>query len=317
MEACKKDRGSTWRREEVLTLINIWRDKKIQQQLDNGTRKKHVYEKIAQRLEKESRHVRSYIQIREKIKQLKQSCKKVKDNNNLSGRGRKTFEFYDQVDQIMGDTPITKPPCVLDTGEREPTEVSIDSDSETEENETQNEILDDESDHIVNLSIPVSTLDSPTSSSSLSTESSPMSTAPATAIAQIFQQKMTIFQRKMNQVLPQEFFHQSEEKQKRELEMKCLSPVHLEMMNKQQAMANDCFFKLEEARLQKEYELEEKRRREDKQHEVMMMQMMGNMFSQITAGVTNFPNGTGPQNNTQYNARNSYQQEDSPYYYNL
>ena len=89
------------------------------------------------------------------------------------------------------------------------------------------------------------------------------------------------------------------------------------MMNKQQALADERFFKLEEERLKKEYELEEKRRREDKQHEIMMMQMVGNMLSQITAGVTNFANGTGAHNSTQYNAKNSYQQEDNPYYYNF
>ena len=175
METGKKDCGSTWSREEALSLISIWRDEKIHEQLHNCTRNRHVYEKMAQRLENDSGCVRNYMQIWEKIKQFKQSYKKVKDNNNLSGRERKTFEFYEQVDQIMGDRPITKPPSVLDTGE--PTEVGIHSDSETEESETQDGILNDESDVIVNLSSPLSTLDSSTSSS-LNTESNPI--APAT-----------------------------------------------------------------------------------------------------------------------------------------
>ena len=57
---------------------------------------------------------RSFIQIREKIKQLKKKYKKVKDNNSLSDRSRKTFQFFDRLDEVMGDRPITRPPCLLD-----------------------------------------------------------------------------------------------------------------------------------------------------------------------------------------------------------
>ena len=82
--------------------------------------------------------VQNYMQIREQSKELKQSYKKVKDNNNLSGRGRKTSEFYKQVGEIIGDRP---------------TEVGIYSDSETEENRIQYGISNDKSDDIVNLSL--------------------------------------------------------------------------------------------------------------------------------------------------------------------
>ena len=44
---------------------------------------------------------------------------------------------------------------------------------------------------------------------------------------------------------------------------------------------------MEEARLQKEIELEEKRRSEERQHEVYMMQMMGNIFKQMTSAFSN------------------------------
>ena len=49
---------------------------------------------------------RSFIMIREKIKQLKKKYKKVKDNN-LSGRSRKTCQFFDWFDEVMGDRPTT------------------------------------------------------------------------------------------------------------------------------------------------------------------------------------------------------------------
>ena len=194
---------------------------------------------MAQRLEKESGCVRNYMQIREQIKQLKQSYKKVKDNNNLSGTGRKTFEFYEQVDQIMGDRPITKPLCFLDTGE--PTEVGIHSDSETEESETQDGLLNNESDDIVNLSSPLSTLDSSTSSS-LNTESNPI--APA-QIAKGPSSQGDVLLKKDELKSTGRTLSSKRGKTRKRTRNEMFVSIALEMMNKQQALANERFFKLE------------------------------------------------------------------------
>eukprot|EP00794_Sanderia_malayensis_P020791 gene20791-22829_t len=56
---------------------------------------------------------RTYIQIREKIKQLKQRYKKVVDNNNRSGSQSKTCPFFKELDDLLCNRPITKPPSVL------------------------------------------------------------------------------------------------------------------------------------------------------------------------------------------------------------
>ena len=85
----KTDRGSTWEDEEVVELINIWADERIQQQLDGCTRKRPIFEKMAKTLA-EAGFTRTFSQVREKIKQLKQNYKKIKDNNNKSGNNRKT-----------------------------------------------------------------------------------------------------------------------------------------------------------------------------------------------------------------------------------
>ncbi|XP_048578645.1 uncharacterized protein LOC125560657 [Nematostella vectensis] len=120
-------RGSTWASDEVSMLISIWADEKIQQQLDNCSRKRSVFEKIAKRLEAESegRFTRSYQQVSEKIKQLKKAYKKVKDNNNLSGRSRKTFKHFDQMDRVMGD----RPPSLFESSEQ----ASIQGDADDDE----------------------------------------------------------------------------------------------------------------------------------------------------------------------------------------
>ena len=65
MSQQKTDRGATWEDEEVLLLVDIWTDEKIQRSLDCCTRKRPIYEKMAKKLE-EGGYIRSYNQIREK-----------------------------------------------------------------------------------------------------------------------------------------------------------------------------------------------------------------------------------------------------------
>ncbi len=114
----KVDRGSTWEDEEVFLLIGIWADEKIQQQLDSCSRKKPIFEKMAKKLLEKGGFARSCNQIREKIKQLKQRYKKIKDNNQLSGRSQKTFKFFDKLDEVIGDRPIKRPSSVLESSKQ-------------------------------------------------------------------------------------------------------------------------------------------------------------------------------------------------------
>ena len=60
---------------------------------------------MADRLAEETGYRRSCAQSREKLKQLKESYKKVKDNINLSGRSRKVFIFLMDLDEIVADRP--------------------------------------------------------------------------------------------------------------------------------------------------------------------------------------------------------------------
>ena len=71
-------------------------------------------------------------------------------------------------------------------------------------------------------------------------------------------------------------------------------------IQQQQEASDERFFKMEEARLQKEIKLEEKRRRDERQHEVHMMQMIGNMFMQMTSAFSNIspPMQRNPCNET-------------------
>ena len=41
--------------------------------------------------------------------------KKIKDNHNLTGRGRSRWKFYHKINEILGNRPATRPPVLLDT----------------------------------------------------------------------------------------------------------------------------------------------------------------------------------------------------------
>ena len=68
MSESKTERGTLWGDDKVIALIEIWTDEGIQQQLDSCTRKLTIFEKIARRLQEEGEYIRTFAQVREKIK---------------------------------------------------------------------------------------------------------------------------------------------------------------------------------------------------------------------------------------------------------
>ena len=109
---------ATWSDEETAKLIDLWGEEDIQAELEGCKRNKHVYEKIAREMTA-ANYDRNAIQCREKIKKLRAEYKKVKDNNNVSGKGRKTMKFYEKLNDILGHKPATKPVIVVDTSSTE------------------------------------------------------------------------------------------------------------------------------------------------------------------------------------------------------
>ena len=58
-----------------------------------------------------------------KIKKLRHEYMKLKDNHNLTGRGRKKWSFFESLNDILGNRPATCPPVVLDTLDNNPAAV--------------------------------------------------------------------------------------------------------------------------------------------------------------------------------------------------
>ena len=57
---------------------------------------------------------REWTQCKSKIKNLKTDYRIAKDHNNETGRGRKTFKYYDEVDAVLGHRLASRPPVILD-----------------------------------------------------------------------------------------------------------------------------------------------------------------------------------------------------------
>ena len=110
------NRSTTWEDKEVKALLTIWGDTKIQEELDGAVRNKVIYERIAKRLQEQG-YERNWKQCRAKIKNLKTKYREIKDNNNKTGRGRKSCKFFKELDKILGHRPASVPSALLDTGD--------------------------------------------------------------------------------------------------------------------------------------------------------------------------------------------------------
>lgn len=82
----------------------------VQAQLERCTKNQSVYDRISSQM-KDAWYSRTAVQCRGKIKKLRQECKRVKDNNGLTGRRN----YFDQLDAIFGHRPAIRPPVILDT----------------------------------------------------------------------------------------------------------------------------------------------------------------------------------------------------------
>lgn len=126
-----------WSESETVKLIEIWGEDHIQAELEGCKRNKQVFEKIAREL-KAAGYERTAVQCREKIKKLRGEYKKVKDHNDETGRDRKSFVYFERLDEILGHRPATQPEHVIDTsadveGKRQDEPTTIDTLSDEED----------------------------------------------------------------------------------------------------------------------------------------------------------------------------------------
>ena len=98
-------------------------DEIIQEQLEGCKKNREVYEKIA-KLMCEEGYDRTWTQCRDKIKKLKVDYRKVRDKNKETGNKRRDNKFYKAMNEVMADKPTTQPPVLIDTSTDEPADIT-------------------------------------------------------------------------------------------------------------------------------------------------------------------------------------------------
>ena len=237
-------RAPSWSHEEILALIRVWSDQSIQDMLDGATRTADIYRRIADRLLQEGSFQRSPKQCKDKIKNLRQFYKDLKDGHNRSGFNRDNWPYYELIDSVLGDRPATRPQVVVDT--------TMPRSSQDEEVE--------------------SPIDTSESINSLPAELRPTTEDDET---QEEQEEPTIVagqQRDANHrgVQPRA------KRSKTGIE-KALSSI-TETFVKHQLDMEERMQKAEERRQQLEMETMERMRREDREHELRLFQMLGQLI---------------------------------------
>ena len=270
-------RGSTWSDEEVLLLLGFWGEEAIQSKLDNCVHKRPVFEKIAKYLAEQG-YQHTHKQINEKIKQLKKKYKETKDANNLSGRNRTSFKYFEKMDEILGDRPIARPFVLFeveapsDGGDNDNEGLSSSSSDVMPSDEySNNSYLQSDQDSVVEPSSQVDPVQ--IMSSVADSEGSEASHEQANMPQAGKQAKNTMA------------CSSRRGRNKKRSRNEAMFNSAIEMLKEQQKEADERLCKMEEARRKEEVAAEEKRRKEDREHSIFMMQMMGRMFMQAVTTV--------------------------------
>ena len=128
-----RNRGSNWTDAETSYLLELWRDNFPTSKKSNRT----VWDAIAKKLNsifKDNKGIPSYrtgTQCKARIKYLQAKYKRVKDHNSRSGNNRESFEYYDEMDEVLGSKPNITPKEVVECGLVEDANAAGVGDSET------------------------------------------------------------------------------------------------------------------------------------------------------------------------------------------
>jgi len=110
-------RGDAWTHEETVFLIELWGDQHVQDQLENTPRRNlEIYKRICSDMkDRLPDFCRSAQECRTRIKRVKTKYVKTKRANNKFGEKRKTFPYYDRLDNLLGTRPSVNLLALTDT----------------------------------------------------------------------------------------------------------------------------------------------------------------------------------------------------------
>ncbi|KAL3043392.1 hypothetical protein OYC64_003288 [Pagothenia borchgrevinki] len=99
-------KSTPWSVDEVTTFLHLIADDKIQRELDGTTRNLKVFQEVSALLSVRG-YARTFQQCRDKLKKLKSEYRAVKDHNGRSGSDRRSWKWFDLMDEIYGRRPAS------------------------------------------------------------------------------------------------------------------------------------------------------------------------------------------------------------------
>lgn len=125
----------SWKDEEIGTLIRIWSDEAIQQQLERGNNhvKGKAWKIIVQRMNEEENITCTLKQCKNKIGKLRIDYESTIKQPSGSQRETDTMPFFDELDAILGSRHSSNPPSLRDSLAND-IEQTADSDNERDAN---------------------------------------------------------------------------------------------------------------------------------------------------------------------------------------
>ncbi|XP_077273535.1 uncharacterized protein LOC143903619 isoform X3 [Temnothorax americanus] len=96
-----------WNHEAILLLLEAYRQRERAMYSGKITHKK-AWEEIAEVLNNEG-YIVTAKQCTTRVNTMKRTYKNVKDNNNKSGNNKRTWKYYDVMENLLGKKPYMTP----------------------------------------------------------------------------------------------------------------------------------------------------------------------------------------------------------------
>ncbi|XP_067667654.1 uncharacterized protein [Haliotis asinina] len=110
-----KRRGQSWTDAETLALFSAWQELHVEENLDDPHKNNsNIYKSVSAALE-DCGFEKSAEQCKTKMHTLKRSYRSCKAKMNKSGSGRSTCKFFDKMQEIFGNRPASSPVKVIES----------------------------------------------------------------------------------------------------------------------------------------------------------------------------------------------------------
>ena len=107
-------RGTGWTDEEIETLLDIWNDMNVDQQLEDlKSNNTAIYREISKEL-CDRNFEKTVDQCKTRMHTLRRHFRLTKTSLRSSGRGRTVCKFYDKLNEVLGTKPATSPVKIIE-----------------------------------------------------------------------------------------------------------------------------------------------------------------------------------------------------------